>query len=332
MHPTVAVTGGSGFVGSHVLDALVEAGINVRVLDVVQPHRTDVEWLPVDILDTDVLAAALEGMSAVFHLAAMADVNDVFARPVDSVTVNITGTASVLEAARIAQSGRVVLASTVWVYAATRGDVVDEATPFDPESDRHLYVTQKIASEMMCRDYLTLYNRPFTVLRYGVPFGPRMRDSCVVAAFFRRAFRGEPLRIDGDGMQERFLVYVGDLARAHVLALDDRAENRTYNLDGDQPVSICEIAECVGDLVGDRVGDGCGKVTIEYGPSRPGDLRARVVKTDRAGSEIGWVPQVPFDEGMRRTYEWYLDHLELTEGSCDGGGVPAGDAVAGVEL
>ena len=90
---------------------------------------------------------------------------------------------------------------------------------------------------MMCRDYHTLYGRPYTVLRYGIPYGPRMRDNCVAAAFFKRAFRGEPLRIDGDGLQERFFVYVEDLARAHVLALDPIAENRTFNLDGDEPVS-----------------------------------------------------------------------------------------------
>jgi UDP-glucose 4-epimerase len=159
-------------------------------------------------------------------------------------------------------------------------------------------VSTKVASEMMCRDYATLYQRPFTVLRYGVPYGPRMRDNCVAAAFFKRAFRGEPLRIDGDGRQERFFVYVGDLARAHVLALNPAATNRTYNLDGDTPVSIRQIAERVRELVGD--------VTVEYGPSRPGDLKARVVKTDRARDEIGWTPQVDFDEGMRRTFEHYL--------------------------
>jgi UDP-glucose 4-epimerase len=301
---TVAITGGSGFIGSHVIDALLGAGHKVRVLDPVAPHRADAEWVPVDILDTEALTETVRGMDAVFHLAAMADVNHVFERPVDSVTLNVAGTASVLEAARLAGAGRVILASTVWVYAATRGYLVDESTPFDPETDRHLYVSTKVASEMMCRDYLTLYGRPFTVLRYGVPYGPRMRDNCVAAAFFKRAFRGEPLRIDGDGTQERFLVYVEDLARAHVLALSSAAENRTFNLDGDQPVSIREIAESVKDLA--------GNVTVEFGPARPGDLKARIVKTDRARDELGWVPQVPFDEGMRRTHEWYLQEMAST--------------------
>lgn len=307
MTQTVAITGGSGFIGSHVVDALLGAGHKVRVLDGVAPHRADAEWVPVDILDTEALTETVRGMDAVFHLAAMADVNHVFERPVESVTLNVAGTASVLEAARLAEAGRVILASTVWVYAATRGYLVDESTPFDPETDRHLYVSTKVASEMMCRDYKTLYGRPFTVLRYGVPYGPRMRDNCVAAAFFKRAFRGEPLRIDGDGTQERFLVYVEDLARAHVLALSSAAENRTYNLDGDQPVSIREIAEAVKDLA--------GNVTVEFGPSRPGDLKARIVKTDRARDELGWVPQVAFEEGMRRTHEWYRQQMQDAQDS-----------------
>ncbi|MFN8036262.1 MAG: NAD-dependent epimerase/dehydratase family protein [Acidimicrobiia bacterium] len=302
MKQTVAVTGGSGFIGSHVIDALLDAGHDVRVLDPVAPHRAEAEWVPVDILDTEALTETVRGMDAVMHLAAIADVNHVFERPVDSVTLNVAGTASVLEATRRAEAGRVILASTVWVYAATRGHLVDETTPFDPETDRHLYVSTKVASEMMCRDYHTLYDRPYTILRYGVPYGPRMRDNCVAAAFFQRAFRGEPLHIDGDGTQERFLVYVGDLARAHVLALSGAAVNRTFNLDGDQPVSIREIAEAVKELT--------GNVTVEFGPARPGDLKARIVKTDRARDELGWVPQVAFDEGMRLTYEWYLAEMD----------------------
>jgi UDP-glucose 4-epimerase len=203
----------------------------------------------------------------------------------------------VLEAARRAEAGRVVLASTVWVYAATTGDVVDEDTLFDPNTDRHLYVTSKVAAEMACRDYHTLYDRPYTILRYGIPYGPRMRDNCVVAAFMKRCMRGEPLRIDGDGSQERFFVYVEDLARAHVRALDDAAINETFNIEGAVPVSIREIAESVCSLVGTGV--------VEFGPARPGDLKARVVSSDKARKTLGWEPTTSFKDGLARTYAWY---------------------------
>ena len=152
-----------------------------------------------------------------FHLAAMADVNDVVAAPAEAVATNVLGTARVLEAARRAEAGRVVLSSTVWVYAATKQSQVDETTPLDLSAERHVYASTKVAAEMLCADFFTLYQRPYTVLRYGIPFGPRMRGRLVVAAFLERALLGEPLRLDGDGSQTRTFVYVEDLARAHPL-------------------------------------------------------------------------------------------------------------------
>jgi UDP-glucose 4-epimerase len=298
----IAITGGSGFVGSHVVDALLGAGYDVRVIDPKQPVQDRVEWADVDMLDQDSVTDALKDASAVFHLAAMADVNDIVADPAESVALNTLGVARVLEAGRRADTGRVLVSSTVWVYAATHGDEVDETTLFDLETDRHLYVSEKIAAEMLCRDYATLFGRPYTVLRYGIPFGPRMRSDLVVAAFLLRAMRGEPLRIDGDGSQERRFVYVEDLAAAHVLALKPIAANRTYNLESSETTSIRQLAETVRDLVGD--------VEVTFGPSRPGDYRARMVRSDRARDELGWAPKHSFAEGLSKTLDWYREQLE----------------------
>jgi len=297
----IAITGGSGFVGSHVVDALLGAGYDVRVIDPKQPVQDGVEWADVDMLDQDSVTDALKDASAVFHLAAMADVNDIVADPAESVALNTLGVARVLEAGRRADTGRVLVSSTVWVYAATHGDEVDETTLFDLETDRHLYVSEKIAAEMLCRDYATLFGRPYTVLRYGIPFGPRMRSDLVVAAFLLRAMRGEPLRIDGDGSQERRFVYVEDLAAAHVLALKPVAANRTYNLESSETTSIRQLAEAVRDLVGD--------VEVTFGPSRPGDYRARMVRSDRARNELGWIPTHSFAEGLSKTLDWYREQL-----------------------
>lgn len=295
---TVAVTGGSGFIGSNVVDALIASGRTVRVIDAVEPHRDDLEWRPdADILDLDSLRSAVEGTDAVFHLAAMADVNDIYADPARAVALNIQGTVNVLEAGRQVGAGRTVLASTVWVYGSTVGDVVDEATPFTEDLDRHLYITTKIASEFACRDYSNLYDRPFTVLRYGIPYGPRMRETTVMSAFFRRALSGEAITIDGDGMQSRNFVYVEDLARAHVLALGPDAENQVINLDGSEPVTIRQVAELTAELVGD--------VEVSFGPSRPGDLKPQTVRNDRSLDLLGWKPEVGIEDGMRRSFDWY---------------------------
>jgi len=306
----VAVTGGSGFIGGHVVDALLAHGYRVRVLDKRMPVQPEAEWVPVDILDLGGLTEAVRGADAVFHLAAVSDVNDIFADPAASVLQNVQGTVNVLEAARRAEAGRVIFASTVWVYAATSGQVVDETTCFEPETDRHLYVSTKILAEFLCRDYHTLYGRPYTVLRYGIPYGPRMRDNLVIASFIRRALSGDPLKIDGDGSQERSFIYVEDLARAHVLALSPVAENRTFNLDGDCPVSIREIAETVRTLI--------GNVSVEYGPQRPGDFRARTVRIERARNELNWAPQVSFMDGIQRTVDWYRTRM-LTEQAVSAG-------------
>ena len=185
------------------------------------------------------------------------------------------------------------------MYAATHGDVVDETTPFDLETDRHLYVSEKIAAEMFCRDYATLFGRPYTVLRYGIPFGPRMRSDLVVAAFLVRAMRGEALRIDGDGSQERRFVYVEDLAAAHVLALKPVAKNRTYNLESDEAISIRQLAETVARSRrrrrGDVRADATRRLPRPHRQERPGPRRAR----------LGTAAH--FAEGLRKTLAWYRE-------------------------
>ena len=249
------------------------------------------------MLEQDALTDALKGTGPVFHLAAIADVNEVVAEPAESVATTALGAARVLEAARRADAGRVILASTVWVYAAAHGDVVDEDTPFDLTAQRHIYASSKLAAEMFCADYANLFGRPYTVLRYGIPFGPRMRSDLVIASFIERALRGEPLRIDGDGAQERSFVYVEDLAAAHVLALAPVAKNRTYNLEANEPISIRRLAETIGALVGD--------LEVTFGPARPGDYRAKRVSSERAHRELGWEPRFDLEAGLRRTLDWY---------------------------
>jgi UDP-glucose 4-epimerase len=296
----VAVTGGCGFIGSHVVDKLRDHNIDVRVLDNMgTPHRDDVDHVRVDIMDQQALTDATRGIDVIYHLAAVADVNNVAADPTGSVSLNVLGTANVLEAARQNQCRRVILASTVWVYGAARETVVDEGVTFDPALTGHVYTTTKIASEMLCHDYNTLWQVPFTVLRYGIPYGPRMRPSLVIPIFMRKAVSGEPMTVAGDGSQNRKFVYVEDLADAHVLALAPEAENQTYNIDGSEEVTILRIAETVHRLLG-----GMG---IEFVPARAGDYGGKQVNSSKAAREIGWTPKIDFDTGMERTVAWFLE-------------------------
>ena len=147
-------------------------------------------------------------------------------------------------------------------------------------------------------NYWQLYRQPFTILRYGIPYGPRMREELVIPVFIRKALTGEPIRIEGDGSQYRNYVYIDDLARAHLLALSPRAENQVYNLEGAERITIKDIADTINKVLG-------GGVHVEYVPARPGDYAGKAVSAAKILRELEWQPQVDFEEGMRRTIEWF---------------------------
>jgi UDP-glucose 4-epimerase len=294
----VLVTGGSGFIGSHVVDKLRDKGIEVRVYDMVMPtYRKDIEYYQGSLLDFDALRMALSGIDAIFHLAAIADVKDVYEEPHYSESINVRGTINVLEAAR--RSGnikRVVYASTTWVYSDCKENIVDETTPLPAPS--HLYTATKLASEYYCIAYTKLYGLETTILRYGIPYGPRARGGAVIPIFVSKVLKGEPLTIAGDGSQFRKFVYVEDLAEGNVLALKAIAKNKIYNLDGMDKITIMQIAETVQKILNKEA-------KIEHIPARPGDFSGIEVSSELAKKELGWEPKVSFEEGVRRYIEWY---------------------------
>ena len=294
------VTGGSGFIGSHVVDALVDAGHQVTILDHrVRPHRSDVGYEDVDLMDLSSVLAATKGADHIFHLAAVSNVNYAYKYPVYTTALNVVGTANVLEAVRVNGTGRVYLASTVWVYnGAPAADSVDESTPFYLDGAGHIYTSTKMASEMVCHNYGRLYDVPFTVLRYGIPYGPRMREELLIPIFIKKALAGQPLTVSGKGEQYRKFVYVRDMAEAHVLAMADVAAKQTYNLEGSRKVTVLEVAEGIRKVLGDQV-------KIEFGPSRPGDFGGKDVSGAKALRDLGWEPRVEFEDGLRRTIEWF---------------------------
>src|SRR5437588_584322 len=209
----VLVTGGSGFIGSHVVDKLRARGHEPVIYDL-RPspwheHGT-VDTRLGSITDREALERALHSCDAVAHLAAVADVNDVHASPEDAERVNARGTVAVLEAARRAGVKRIVYASTIWVYSDCADEAVDEDTLLPAPS--HLYTSTKLAGELYCKAYQELYGIDYTILRFGIPYGPRAREAAVIPAFVNKALGGEPLTLAGDGSQSRRFVYVEDLA------------------------------------------------------------------------------------------------------------------------
>jgi UDP-glucose 4-epimerase len=302
----MAVTGGAGFIGSHVVDRLVAEGHDVVVIDTRRPHRPDVQFRAVDIRDMGGLVRATAGCEVVFHLAGVSNVNEAFDFPVQTFDVNVTGTARVWEAARRNGVRRTVLASTVWVYAGALGQQpFAEDSPLALRGSGHLYTASKMGSELVVTSAHELYGQEFTIFRYGIPFGPRMREELVIPRFVRKALDGKTLTIHGDGLQFRKYVYVEDMVEAHLLALGEAGANQVFNLEGPAPVSIRHMAEVVRDLV-DKT------LAIEFIPARPGDYAGQEVSGRKAADLLGWVPRTGFREGMRRYLEWYT--AETVEG------------------
>ncbi|MDC8448047.1 MAG: NAD-dependent epimerase/dehydratase family protein [Nitrospira sp.] len=296
----VVVTGGSGFIGSHVVDALADAGHQVTVIDHrVRPHRADVGFEDVDLMDLSSVLAATKGADHIFHLAAVANVNYAYKYPVYTAALNVMGTTNILEAARINSAQRVHLASTVWVYnGAPDGKPADETVPFYLEGAGHIYTSTKMAAEMLCHNYFQLYKVPFTILRYGIPYGPRMREELLIPIFIKKALNGQPLTISGKGEQYRNFVFVRDMAEAHVDAMKETAANQTYNLEGTRKVTVLEVAEGIKKILGDDV-------KLEFVPARPGDFGGKEVTANKARRELDWYPTTPFEEGLSRTIHWF---------------------------
>ena len=291
----VLVTGGSGFIGSHVVDKAIAAGHEAIVFDT-RKSPYGAETILGDITNFDEVAAAAGGCDAILHLAAMADVNEVAKAPVMTEAVNAQGTLAVLEAARVANVPRVVYASTIWVYGEQVEGIATEDSPVG--IPRHFYTATKLAGEMYCHSYGELYGLEHTILRFGIPYGPRAREAAVLPAFVIKAHAGEPLTIAGTGEQSRRFVYVEDLADGVVAALKPEAANHIYNLVGDESVTIREIAELVQQLV--------QPVEIVHLEGRKGDFPGVEVSGERAARELGWRATTSFADGARRYVDWFI--------------------------
>ena len=288
------VTGGAGFIGSAVVDALVARGDDVTIVDNLSSGKGEnlnpsARFVEADIRDPLELAA-----DVVFHLAAQADVSTSVARPDFDAAVNVVGTVHVLEAAR-ACGAQVVFSST---GGAIYGECTRPAREDDPRQPLSPYGVAKLSAE----EYLATWNRLHAAkhvsLRFGNVYGPRQDSGLeggVVAIFLERMARGEPTTIFGDGAQERDFVYVEDVAQAVLAAAGN--EGGVYNVGSGEATSIAAMHELCRRVAGD------GREP-EYAPPRPGDLKRSVLDPSRAADELGWVPETPLEDGLRRTWDW----------------------------
>ncbi|MFW6003486.1 MAG: NAD-dependent epimerase/dehydratase family protein [Halanaeroarchaeum sp.] len=290
---TVLVTGGAGFIGSHIADALVDR-TEVRVLDDLSTGQASsvpeaAELIVGDVCDESTLAEAMAGVDVVFHEAAVVSVDDSIARPLETDTINVDGTLQVLEAAR-REGARVVFASSAAVYGHPDGTPVAESDRTSPTSP---YGVSKLAADQYVRLFADLYDVPTVALRYFNVYGPRQSGEYagVVTAFVEQARAGGPITVHGDGEQTRDFVHVDDVVRANIRAATTDAVGEAFNVGTGSSVTIRELGEEIRSLVDPDV-------DIVHTEPRDGDIEQSRAETTRARSALGFESTVDLSEGL----------------------------------
>jgi UDP-glucose 4-epimerase len=288
------VTGGAGFIGSHIVDALVARGDEVAVLDNFASGRRENVIDAAELREQDIREPFQVEADVVFHFAAQADVRVSVERPGYDAAVNILGTINVLEAARAARA-KVVFAST---GGAIYGECERPAPEDAPRQPLAPYGTSKLCGEEYLATYNRLYGTRHVSLRLGNVYGPRQDphgEAGVVAIFLSRLRDGRPPRVFGDGEQVRDYVYVGDVVRAALAAAEH--SGGVYNVGTGLATSVLELAAACQRVTG-------SELAHEFADPRRGELQRSVLDPSAAARELDWRPEVELDRGLRETWDW----------------------------
>jgi UDP-glucose 4-epimerase len=306
--PTFLVTGGAGFIGSHIAEALVARGDRVRVLDNLSTGRLSnldglrgrIEFVEGDVADAPLVAELVRGADCVFHEAALASVPRSVEAPLDTNAACVTGTVTVLDAARRAGVRRVVYAASSAAY----GD-----RPDSPKRESHLpsptspYGAAKLAGEYYCQAFTATYGFETVCLRYFNVFGPRQDPnspySAVIPRFIAAMLAGRPPVVYGDGRQSRDFVFIADVVRANLLAAEATGvAGRTLNVGTGRGTDLLHLLDVLNRLLRTSIAP-------QHDPPRPGDIRESLADITQAQTLLGYRPQIEFDEGLRRSIDYY---------------------------
>ncbi|MCX6032766.1 MAG: SDR family oxidoreductase [Chloroflexi bacterium] len=304
------VTGGAGFIGSHIVDELVQRGERVKVLDDFSTGRREnllgargqIELFEGDIRNRQVVQLAMQGVDYVLHQAALPSVPRSVADPLTTNEVNVTGTLNVLVAAREARVRRVVYASSSSVYGNNPALPKHETMPIGPLSP---YATSKLAGENYCRAFHHVYGLPTVALRYFNVFGPRQDPTSqyagVMPRFIVALLRDESPTIYGDGTQSRDFTYVANVVQANLLACySQEAIGQVMNVACGERHTLLDLHSELKALIGKNI-------RPVFGPARVGDVNHSLAAIDLASRLLGYRPSVGWHEGLRRTVMWYKD-------------------------
>jgi len=300
------VTGGAGFIGSHIVEELLRGGASVRVFDNLSTGKRenlasfqgDLEIQVGDLRDADAIKAATQTMDLVFHLAAFISVPQSMLEPDNCFAINVAGTATLLEAARQAGVRKVVLSSSTAVYGNPDRFPTDEQTPVSPLSP---YALSKYVNELYARLYTQTFGLPVTALRYFNVYGPRQNPNSAYAAaisiFAQRLVNGEPISIYGDGKQSRDFIFVKDVVRANLLAAGSDVSGDVFNICTGHETSLLDLLEELSEVSPNLP-------EVRFEAPRLGDIYRSLGNPEKAASALGFRAQTPLAEGLAQTVEW----------------------------
>ena len=305
----IFVAGGAGFIGSHVAGAVLAAGHEVTILDnLTTGHRNVVpaaaSFIEGDIGDEARLPGWLAGHDVVIHLAALVPVGPSVLRPVAYAENNVVNTVRLLESMRSAGVRRIVFSSSATVYGVPQRLPLREDDPVSVQGNP--YGATKVAAEAFIAVYNRLHGFDATILRYFNPYGPNELcepETHAVPTIVQKALRDEPIPLYWQGEQVRDYIYIGDLAQAHVAVLEQTGLNY-FNVGTEQGVTVKQVVDAVAKILG-------RPLRTEDMGERPGDIHAYYASSQRLREGTGWQAQVPLEEGLRRTVEYYKGRLGL---------------------
>lgn len=313
----ILVTGGCGFIGAHVARRYINEGATVIVYDnFSSPYAAPVEGAKLiegDILDTNLLEETIAGVDIVSHQAAVLDMFKGIEDKISELNVNITGTINVLNAALKAGVKKVIYASSCGMYGPSEYLPIDEAHPKNPAWP---YGVTKYTGEMYCQLYTRLHNLPTVSLRYSEVYGPEEWYGRVMTLFMKRVLEGQAPVIFDKGNSLRDYVYIDDVVEANILAtLNDDVNGMTFNISGPVPLSAKKIAETVSSIINPKIkpiyDNPKPGTASKYQPDRPRlvqELNDFVLDSSLAKKELGWVPKIMPEEGMRREIDWLKEN------------------------
>ncbi|MBK8977569.1 MAG: GDP-mannose 4,6-dehydratase [Planctomycetes bacterium] len=314
----ILITGGAGFIGSHVCRRLLAAGRDVRVLDNFDPFYAEsikrrnvatcseaaarpgagrYELVEGDFRDAGTCERVVGDVDGVIHLGALAGVRPSIADPIRYMDVNVTGTQTLLEAVRARPRIPFVFASSSSVYGGNEKVPFAEDDPVDhPVSP---YAASKKSGEVLCYTFHHLNGHPVTCLRFFTVYGPGQRPEMAIHLFSRKLLAGEPIPMFGDGSTRRDYTYCDDIVDGVVAALDKADGYRIYNIGGAHTTELRELIATLEDVFG-------RKAIIDRRPEQPGDVKQTWADTSRIRAELGFAPQTTVREGVERFAAWYL--------------------------